>query len=130
MTIRRRKLLDELADLLRTRRYSPRTVEAYAMWTKRFVRFHGLRHPRDLDATHVSAFLSHLALKRHVSASTQNQAMAALLFLYRDVIGVPMGPPQGIEPAKRSAHVPNVLDPQQVTAVLDAMRATPRLLSK
>lgn len=129
MTTKRRKLLDELADLLRTRRYSPRTIEAYAMWTKRFVRYHGLRHPRDLDATHVRAYLSHLAVERHVSASTQNQAMAALLFLYRDVIGVPMGPPQGIESAKRSVHVPNVLDPQQVTAVLDAMRGTPRLMA-
>lgn len=125
----RPKLLDEIADVLRTRRYSPRTIEAYAMWTKRFVRFHGLRHPRDLDAKHVRDYLSYLANERRVSASTQNQAMAALLFVYRDVLGIAMGPPQGIEPAKRSMHVPTVLAPEQVNAVLDAMRGTPRLMA-
>ena len=115
--------------MLRTRRYSPRTVEAYTNWTKRYVRYHGLRHPRELDAQHVRAFLSHLALERNVSAATQNQAMAALLFLYREVLATPMGPPQGIEPAKRPHRLPTVLDFTQVRRVLDELQGTPRLIA-
>lgn len=123
------RLLDQLADLLRTRRYSPRTVEAYTKWVKRFVRHHGLRHPATLDAHHVSAFLSHLALEQGVSAATQNQAMAALLFLYREVLATPMGAPQGIEPAKRPHRMPTVLDQSQVRRVLDELQGVPQLVA-
>jgi len=123
------KLLDQLADVLRTKRYSPRTVEAYSMWVRRYARFHKLRHPRELDAAHVRAFLTHLAQGSRVSAGTQNQAMAALLFLYREVLGVPMGPPQGVTPAKKAHHVPTVLATEQVEAVLAAMEGTSRLMA-
>ena len=124
------RLLDELRDLLRMRRYSPRTVAAYAAWVRRYVRFHGLRHPRELDAGAVRDFLSHLSKTRGgVAASTQNQALAALLFLYREVLAIPMGPPQGIHPAKRSQHVPTVLAPDEVRRVLAAMDGTPRLMA-
>lgn len=99
------------------------------MWVRRYVRFHGMRHPRDLDASEVRRFLTHLARTAKVSAGTQNQALAALLFLYREVLGIPMGPPQGIEPAKRAHHVPTVLSVEEVGAVLAAMEGTPRLMA-
>lgn len=109
---------------LRTRRYSARTVEIYAQWVDRYVRFHGKRHPSALDAAHVRAFLSDLATRRRISAATQNQAMAAILFLYREVLGIPMGPPEGVIPAKRSTHIPTVLGVEEVARVLAAMRGT------
>jgi integron integrase len=124
------RLLDQLADYLRTRRYSERTVGAYAMWVRRYVRFHGSRHPRSLDATHVREYLTHLALRRKVSAGTQNQAMAALLFLYREVLAIPMGPPEGIEPARRSHHLPTVLGIEQIAQVLERMRDPQRLMAE
>lgn len=124
------RLLDQLCDLLRSRRYSPRTVTAYSAWVRRYVKFHDLRHPRELDAGAVRDFLSHLARPRGgVSASTQNQALAALLFLYREVLGIPMGAPQGIQPAKRSHHVPTVLTPNEVNRVLAAMDGMPKLMA-
>lgn len=124
------RLMDQFRDLLRIRRYSPRTVVAYSAWVRRYVHFHDLRHPRELDAGAIRDFLSHLSRARGgVSASTQNQALAALLFLYREVLGIPMGPPQGIQPAKRSHHVPTVLTPSEVTRVLRAMDGAPRLMA-
>lgn len=123
------RLLDQIADRLRTKRYSPRTVEAYTKWVVRYVRFHKLRHPRTLDSQHVREFLSYLALRAQVSAGTQNQAMAALLFLYREVLGIPMGPPQGVEPAKRPHRVPTVLDFAHVQTVLARMEGMPRLVA-
>jgi integron integrase len=113
-----RSLIDELRAVLHTKRYSPRTIQSYTQWVMRYVRFHGLRHPSTLDASHVKRFLTYLAEDRRVSASTQNQAMAALLFLYRELLETPMGVPQGVAPAKRSAHVPTVLSRDEVAAVL------------
>src|SRR5687768_3758874 len=81
-------LLDALREAIRLRHYSLRTEKAYVDWVRRFIRFHGRRHPRELGGEHVQAFLSSLAVQRHVAASTQNQALAALLFLYREVLGV------------------------------------------
>lgn len=123
------RLLTQLGDVLRTRRYSPRTLEVYSRWVVRYVRFHGVRHPRSLDAGHVRAFLTHLARTSKVSAATQNQAMAAILFLYREVLGVPMGPPDGIEPAKRSHHIPTVLSIEEVARVLDAVPGVPSVMA-
>lgn len=122
------RLLDQLAATLQVRRYSPRTVEVYSRWVKHYVRFHGMRHPAALDAAHVREFLSHLAIRRKVSAATQNQALAALLFLYREVLGVPMGPPQGVQQAKQSRHIPTVLSLEEVARVLDALRGGARLM--
>jgi site-specific recombinase XerD len=76
-----RKLLDQVSDIARLRHLSLRTEETYRSWIKRFILFHGKRHPRDLDAAAVRAFLTHLAVKEQVAASTQNQALHALLFL-------------------------------------------------
>jgi hypothetical protein len=75
------RLIPHLVEVLRVRHYSPRTIEAYVGWTRRYVRFHGVRHPREMGASEVAAFLGHLASVDQVSASTQNQALAALAFL-------------------------------------------------
>jgi site-specific recombinase XerD len=77
------KLLDRIRNAMRLNRYSPRTEQAYVDWIKRFIRFHGVRHPQDMGAEEVKAFLSHLATQMKVAASTQNQAFSALLFLIR-----------------------------------------------
>ena len=82
------KLLDQVRDKIRVKHYSIRTEKQYLQWIKRFIFFHGKQHPRDLGAAEVESFLSHLATEGNVSASTQNQALSALLFLYREVMGM------------------------------------------
>src|SRR5687768_14259914 len=84
------KLLRRVRIALRTARYSPRTEAAYVVWIRRFVRFHGLRHPDSLGEAEVASFLTHLATERRVASSTQTQALSALLFLYREVLGRPL----------------------------------------
>jgi integron integrase len=123
------KLLDEYADLLRTKRYSPRTIHIYRRWVTRYVRFHGTRHPRELDAKHVRAFLTHLATVANVSAPTQNQALAALLLLYRELLGIPMGPPEGVAAAKKRQHVPTVLSANEAQQVLAELSGTELLIA-
>lgn len=107
-----------MREVLRTRRCSPRTEATYCQWVVRFIRFHGMRHPRELAEPEVNAFLSHLAVKAQVSASTQNQALAAILFLYREVLGIPLGELQEVVRAKRSVRVPVVLSRDEVRDVL------------
>ena len=80
------KLLEDVRDLIRTRHYSYRTEEAYLNWIRKYILFHGKRHPAEMGAAEFSEFLTHLAVKREVAASTQNQALAALLFLYKNVL--------------------------------------------
>ncbi len=121
-------ILEDLASLLKTRRYSKRTIESYTRWVSRYVRFHGLRHPETLDAMHVRKFLTYLAEERKVSASTQNQALAALLILYREVLSIPMGAPEGVVPARRSKHVPTVLSRTAVQQVIQQLTGVPWLM--
>ncbi len=123
------RLLAQLRSALRSRHYSRRTEEVYVRWTRRYVRFHGLRHPAELGVSDVTQFLSSLAVDRRVSASTQNQALAALLFLYREVLGRGMGGLDQIVHAKRSTRLPVVLTRAEVRAVLKPMRGTPRLVA-
>lgn len=118
-----------LHDRAMTRRYSPRTTEAYAEWVRRYVRFHGRRHPRTLGESHVRDFLTYLARERGVSSSTQNQALAALLFLYRRVLDIPMAAPLHHLQAKRPTRLPVVLTRDEVTHVLAAMRGVPQLMA-
>src|SRR5262245_26387708 len=103
-----RKLLAQLRHALRLRHYSPRTEEAYIRWVRRYVTFHDRRHPAELGRVEIVRFLSSLALDRKVGASTQNQALAALLFLYRHVFGRPVGWLDGIVHAKRAVRLPVV----------------------
>lgn len=125
----RPSLLDELTTALRLRRYSARTVDNYSRWVKRYIRFHGLRHPSELQASHIKRFLAYLAEERKVSASTQNQAMSAILFMYREVLATPMGVPEGIAPAKRSKYVPTVLSKVEVQQVLNLLSGAPWLMA-
>ena len=121
-------LIQGLRERLRTRHYSRRTEQAYVRWVKRYVRFHGMRHPRSLGEAEISAFLSHLAVKGRVAASTQNQALGALLFLYRDVLDVGVARLEGLVRAKRPARLPVVLSRAQVRVLLARFTGVPRLV--
>jgi site-specific recombinase XerD len=115
------KLLDRVRDAIRTRHYSRRTEEAYLSWMRRFIVFHGKRHPRDLGEAEVSAYLSHLAA-RGVSASTQNQALSAVLFLYEVVLGRRLPWMEHIVRAQRPTRLPVVLSRTEVAALLGRLR--------
>ena len=95
------RLLDQVRQQIRLRHYSFRTEKAYVGWIRRFILFHGKRHPREMGAPEIEAFLSHLAVERHVSASTQNQAFNALLFLFKHVLELDFGKVEGVVRAKR-----------------------------
>ncbi len=112
------KLLDQVRRVLHLKHFSIRTEEAYTRWIKRFVIFHGKRHPSELGAQEVRAFLSHLATDGEVAAATQNQAFAALLFLYRDVLGMELGTIEDVVRARRPAKLPTVFTRGEVQAVL------------
>ncbi|MGQ0646075.1 MAG: integron integrase, partial [Gemmatimonadaceae bacterium] len=122
-------LIGQLRRSLRLRRYSPRTEEAYVAWTRRFVRFHGMRHPSGLEPADVRTFLSDLAIERGVSASTQNQALSALRFLYLDVLRMPLPWLEGLTRAKRPKRLPVVLTRGEVEQVIVGLSATSRLLA-
>lgn len=122
-------LADELRRTLRVRRYARRTEEAYVHWLIRFVRFHELRHPKDLAEPDVAAFLSHLADAEHVAASTQNQALSALLFLYRHVLGRPLGDLGDLPWAKRPERLPVILTRTEVQPVLANLTGVPWLMA-
>jgi integron integrase len=112
---------------LRERRYSPRTEEAYVHWIRRYVIYTGRRHPRELGEEEVRRFLSSLAVEERVAASTQNQALSAITFLYDHVLERPLTRIDGIQPARRSQHVPVVLSPREVRAVLSRLKDPVRL---
>ena len=117
-TPRQPRLLDRLREALRVHNYSLRTEQAYVSWAERYIRFHRLRHPRDLGEAEIKAFLSHLVLDLDVAASTQNQALAALLFLYREVLGRELDWLDGIVRARRPQRRPTVLTHDQVRSLL------------
>lgn len=110
-----------MRERMRLRHYSERTIEAYLMWMRRYVRYHGRRHPRDLGEPEVTSFLTHLATVRRVAASTQNQALGALLFLYREVLQTPFGWLEGLVRAKKPARRPTVLTRDEVERVVAEM---------
>jgi integron integrase len=124
-----RLLLDQVRDAVRRKHYSLRTEEAYVYWIRRFILFHGKRHPKQMGAPEVTAYLTHLAVDANVAASTQNQALSAILFLYRDVLGGELGSLQDMERAKRAARVPVVLTQSEVHAVLKELRGIPWLVA-
>jgi len=112
------RLLDLVRERVRVKHYSIRTEQAYVEWIRRYILFHGKRHPHDLGAPEVEAYLTYLAVKRNVSASTQNQALAALLFLYREVLDIKLPWLEDITRAKPSRHLPVVLTVHEVREVL------------
>jgi integron integrase len=112
------KLLDQLRSALRVRHYSRRTEKTYCYWVRRFILFHNVRHPAEMGESEINAFLSHLAVKEKVSASTQNQALSALLYLYRHVLGRSVGDLGDVVRARRPKRLPVVLTVDEAKAVL------------
>lgn len=122
------KLLDQVRAAIRARHYSRRTEEAYADWIRRYIVFHGKQHPRELGAGHVTAFLTALATRKRVSASTQNQALSAILFLYRAVLRLELGEIAQAPRAREPHHVPVVLGIGDVRRVLQELDGAQRLV--
>jgi len=124
------KLLDQVRDKIRVRHYSIRTETQYVQWVKRFILFHGKRHPQEMGAVEVEAFLTHLAVEGNVSASTQNQALSALLFLYREVLGVELPWLDNVVRAKKPQRLPTVLSRDEVAQVLERMDGVYGLMAR
>ena len=124
------RLLDQVRDRIRLKHYSIRTEDTYVEWTRRFILFHGKRHPREMGPGEVESFLTHLAVQGRVSASTQNQAKSALLFLYKEVLGEELPWLDNIETAKRPARLPVVLTVEEVTAILAGVDGAGGLILK
>jgi len=124
------RLLLLVRDRAAVRRYRPRTTQVYVQWIVRYIRWHGMRHPRQLGSVHVREYLTHLARERHVAASTQHQALAALRFLYRDVLEAPLEALAGVEPARKPTQLPNVLSREAVQAVLACLTGVPLLMAQ
>jgi len=121
-------LLNRMEAELKVRHRSPKTIEAYTRWVTRYVEFNQRKSPAKLGPRDAALFLSHLATAERVSASTQNQALAGLLFLYSEVLGMPLGHLEGIAHAKRPKSLPIVLSQGEVTRLLDAMEGMNRLM--
>ena len=122
------KLLDDVRQTIRTRHYSDRTEKAYTHWIKRYIFFHNKRHPLEMGESEIAQFLSSLATEGRVSASTQNQALNALLFLYHEVLSKKIGLINGVVRAKRPQRLPVVLTKDEVKRVLDRMSGAPHLM--
>lgn len=118
------RLMVRLREAMRVRHYSLRTEQAYADWAKRYIRFHGLRHPQEMGSAEVMAFLTYLAAERGVSSSTQSQAKAALLFLYRQVLGIDLPWTGELIAAKSTRRLPVVLTPREVEQLLHELNGT------
>ena len=129
MESRPKKLLDQVRDAIRVNYYARNTEQAYVYWIKKYILFHNKRHPKEMGASEVQAFLTHLALEGHISASTQNQALSALLFLYRNVLSQELGPVDSVR-AKPSQHVPTVLSRVEVQALLLEMSGIYLLMAR
>ncbi len=125
-----RQLLSALRDRIRFRHYSLRTERAYVHWTRRFIAFHSRRNPADLGITEVTSFLTSLATERKVASATQNQALAALLFLYKEVMQVELPWLDGVERAKGSRRLPTVLTRDEITRLFEHMSGTHALMAR
>ena len=124
------RLLDRIRMAVRTRHYSIRTEEAYVMWAKRFILYHGKKHPSAMGAEEINAFLTHLAVERNVAASTQAQALSALLFLYKDVLGENVGWLADVVRASKPRRLPVVFTQSEVAAILGGMEGVERLIAE
>lgn len=124
------KLLDRVHAVARMHHLSLGTERAYSDWIKRFILFHKKRHPKEMGTDEIRLFLSHLAVDGNVAASTQNVALCALLFLYRDVLGVELPYVEGIQRAKRPARIPLVFTRAEAAAMLSRLPGTYRLIAR
>lgn len=116
------RLLEQVRRAIRRKHYSYRTEMAYLHWIRRYIVFHDRRHPLEMGEAEVAAFLTHLAVDRTVSASTQNQALSAVLFLYKQVLERDIGMVQGVTRAKRTSRIPVVMSREEVNLVLSRLR--------
>ena len=121
--------LTSIADFMLVRRYSRRTIDTYLTWIKAYIIFHNKRHPKDLHEADVEAFLTHLAVNRHVSASTQGLALNALAFLYNKFLELPLENANNFRRSKKQAKLPVVLSPEEVQKLLHALRPPFRLMA-
>ena len=124
------RLLDQVRDALRVRHYSLRTEETYLQWIKRFILFHNKRHPMEMGEQEITAFLTYLAVDKHVAPSTQNQALSALLFLYKEVLDQELEWMDDIVRARRTERIPEVLSPDQVRQLINQLVGTHQLMTR
>src|SRR5947199_3117001 len=124
-----KRLMDRVRDVMRVKHYSLRTERSYCDWIERFIRFHRMRHPSEMAAAEVGEFLTHLARDGQVSASTQNQALSAILFLYKQVLKEEIGWLEDVERAKKPTRLPVVLTHDEVHQVFAHLRGTPRVMA-
>ena len=125
-----RKLLDQVSDAIRLKHYSLRTEKTYIEWIRRYILFHKKRHPKEMGAEEIQEFITNLATHRAVSASTQNQALSAILFLYRYVLQKEIAWPSDIVRAEKSKTLPTVLTHQEAFAVIGNLTGTAQLMAK
>ena len=128
MDARPPSLLDRVRHAIRTRHYSRRTEEAYVYWIRRYILFHRKTHPSEMGVTEISRFLTFLAVDQHVSASTQNQALSALLFLYKHVLAMSIGDISPVVRARTPERLPVALSRDEVGAILEQLTGTERLV--
>jgi len=125
-----KKLLEQVSDAIRTKHYSQRTEKTYIDWIRRYILYHGKKHPREMGVSEVQAFITHLAAHGNVSASTQNQALSAITFLYRHVLNMELEFPADTIRPDRSKHLPVVLTPQEARQVISNLNGLPKLMTK
>jgi integrase len=130
MEPRPKKLLDHVREAIRLKHYSRHTEQAYVTWIKRYIFFHDKRHPKDMGVAEIEAFLTHLAVQQKVAASTQNQALSALLFLYRDVLRHPLDGPIDAIRARKPKRLPTVLTKEEALQVIGALSGIHQLMAK
>src|SRR5437764_4560100 len=123
------RLIDRVGNVMRLKHYSLRTERTYWDWIERFIRFHGMRHPSEMAEAEVGAFLTHLARDGKVAASTQNQALSALLFLYKEVLKQEIGWLEGVQRAKKPMRLPVVLTRDEVHKIFAHLHGTNRLMA-
>lgn len=127
---RKKNLLDDIREVMRLRHYSIRTEQAYLHWVKRFCIFHKMKHPRKMGIPEIEAFLSHLATSERIGRSTQNQAFNALLFLYKEVLRIPLEEPINALRAPRRQRIPVVMTREETQRVLEAMSGTMKTMAR
>jgi integron integrase len=123
------KLLVKVKTEIRTRHYSRRTEQAYAGWIKRFILFHNRRHPKEMGAEEIKAFINNLATNHHVSSSTQNQALKAILFLYKNILNKDVGWIEEVKRTSRVKHLPLVFSKREVNKILEQLNGVPKLIA-
>jgi len=125
-----KKLLDQMKDILRAKHYSPRTEETYADWAKRFILFHDKRHPGEMGAKEIQEYITYLATELNLAASSQNQALSAIIFLYRHVLKIELDFPQQNIRAKKSEHLPTVLSKTEAISVISQMSGITKIMAQ